>query len=432
MTNKKIERTIEQDAKNPIIINQTPVAATVANKSPFVSPMDAVKQRLSGSLATSVGSSNSSFTARVKSFFVQNEYGKALTTAGVTSFSVATVMYAFELRQAEKQLGIAVSLMNPATMNYRALNIIFRGYVKANQGSLMKNAAITQKDSISSNVDSMLGEKGKENKPNTGNINKYAVTGISAAGVTLLDMGFTHYLANVRALLAAQKDYPLLSVADRFKLYKGNIAPFGTKSYLPSLASVASKAVKESITEKARFAKSGVALRGSRNYLSSLACIGTTTVLSDWINPYISRDAHPFMHNAATSIIAGTVIAPPSNVFDVLYRRQVVQFDFKTFTAPKIRDVLISTVKKEGPKALFCGTGWGAFNGILAFTTINYISDLLENYVFSTEKAKQPQVSQARNGFFNQAAKPQQRPEVDMKAVATVEPQQQESPTPKV
>ncbi|STX50561.1 Uncharacterised protein [Legionella busanensis] len=347
-----------------------------------------------------------SFKGRVKSFFTTDPYGKALTTAVFTSTGMATLMYVPELIQAQRQLGVSYSL-NPATMNYKALQILFQGYIKANQGSLMKNAAITQREPITKQVDSLFGEKSKENNGNPVNVNKYWSTPITAMGVTWIDMGFTHYLANVRAVLAAQKEYPILSVLDRFNLYKGNItAPFGSKNYFSSVASVGYRAVAGSLSEKAKFAKNGVLLRGSRNYFSALGCVGTSTVLSDLLEPYLSRKAHPFAHDTTTSIVAAVIIAPFSNIADGLWRRQIVDINFTTLKSPKVREIVKTTLQKEGIAALLRGTGWGAFNYALAFAGVNMFAEILNRYVFVPEQPKQPQVSQSRNGFFASASNP--------------------------
>ncbi|WP_131781092.1 hypothetical protein [Legionella gresilensis] len=342
MTKNKTERTIEQDA-NKSIINAQQVLPTK--------------------------NQDLSLIGRAKSFLTQDPYGKALTTAGFTSWGMATLMYFPELFQAQKQIGIKSS---PFTLNYKALQWVLLGYGAALKGSSLKNAAITQRDPIKRQVDSFFDETSKEKNGNANKVNQYLSTGVSALGVTGIDMVFTHYMANVRIFYSANQE-----ISQR----------------LPAAMSW---------REKFRFAQSGVALRGSRNYFGALGCIGTSEIVGPIINPYISSKEHPFVHHATTSVISGIAISPFSNMADALWRRQMLDYNFSTFTAPRVRDVVKNTLQKEGLAALLRGTGWGAFNYMIAFAGVNMFAEILNRYVFEPEQPKQPQVSQSRNrnAFF--------------------------------
>ncbi|STX28079.1 Uncharacterised protein [Legionella beliardensis] len=398
---KKIEETREQqDAKT----GTTPIGAPTAPSGKSASlPRTQNQDRQSSVLYSQV---RQNFA-----YMMQNNYAKALVKIGGTSVGVATILYPLEVLRDRAQLDIQSSFKlkdmfkfkfkdinfnnlkssfkSPVMFNYKTLMPFIQGYINANRMSLGKNTVIAQRDPVSQHVESFIGEKGKENTDPVGNngrfnYNKYAVPSIAALIITTLDMTFTQYYSNMRV--------------------------FNTMGKVIEL---------ESLKQKFDFMRAGAPLRFVRNYGSTLACLATSTILREPIDAYIPHDTSPYIHNAATSLIASTVIAPGVNAFEWWYRNQMKQFNTQTFKTPSSWQVLKEAVKTSGLKTPLRGLKWTIITNGLAFFAINGISDLLDTYVFTDSKPRKPQVpvpeqprvhtetkreqpraSQSRNAFF--------------------------------
>ncbi|MGQ3888045.1 hypothetical protein ACQUW5_03305 [Legionella sp. CNM-1927-20] len=397
MTKNKTEGRIEQDAKNQIITRSS-VKQVV--------PLPTAAPAVSNNIQTN--------NLKAPSYAIQNEYAKAVIRVFATSVSIASALYPLEVIQMRKQMGVKgigvkAGFFTPAMFNYKTIKPLVQGFLTANKSSLIKNSVIANRETVSTHVDSVVGEKGKESNKNVSN---FKVETISAGLIAGIDTGFTQIYANLRSLNA-----------------------LGYTLSIP-------------MSQKFEFFKQGLLIRGTRNYFSALACMGSTGMISDFLNPYISRTTNPVSHNALTSIIGGFAVAPFINTADVLYRRKIKGMNLETFETPSVKQIFTELVKPQGKfsfrgvKALGAGTFIGGVNGAVALAVLNGSSWVLDKYVFSgilpakivnctweaynyfNGPSAQPKVgelpptvprtSQSRNGFFSFAASSSTAPKVEV------------------
>lgn len=276
-----------------------------------------------------------------KEFF---EIGVRIVT---TASAVATVLLPLDIIKTRLQVGVvAVPQFGPALFN-RAL---IQNWVNVNKASLTKNTVISNRDAVSTRVETMIDDQG--NKPNF--FKRHQGLLATTSIISILDTSFTQYYSNMSTLNSLGQEIPVLT--RKQKLY---------------------------------FTKEGIVVRGGRNFITTLGLLSVNTVLSDFIHPWVSKE-QVLAHTVLTTIVAGFCVAPASNALDVIYRRKIAGVNLETLRTPPYRQLIRNVVGQEGFNPFFRGSLLSGIYTSAAFGTISGISYILDNYVFPQTKEVLP------------------------------------------
>lgn len=319
-------------------------------------------------------------------FFYQREAFQIVARIFITSTTVTTVLFPLEvfrtLVQTDTEKGTTnigknnplsrnpFSFISPLLFNFGRMDSMVSGFMNSNKSSLVRNTMLTNKDSVSENVDSVIID---ETQPPTriSKSRQYAslvvTTGLISMGDTLLTQ------------------------------YHTNLSIFNALKIIPDLNG----------KQKLIFATRGMAARGTKTFATTLGCIASGTAISDMLNPLISREGHYApIHYLIAGSICGFIVAIPSNIGDVIYKNTLKEMNLQTLQMPTYQDKVRSLLKNNGVRIFFQGSMVGGFYNTLAFATFNGVSWYLDNRVF---------ISENRNSFFSNGkptSPPQDTPEL--------------------
>lgn len=301
------------------------------------------------------------FESKNSSELLANKYVEGGVRTIATSVAVATALYPVEVVRTQIQAGSRAT--SPFLWGSRAFVPLVNGFMAANKSSLVKNSVLSNKETVSTHIESTLGERPPETNVLRRNQGLLFTTGIIAG----LDTIFTQYYSNI-----------------------GVLNKLGSSPTMDMF-------------QKLQFAKEGMMIRATRNYVTTLACIG---ISSNFIA--LTENAFPqnkqFTNLTIGSIAAGFASAPLINSFDVLYKCKIKGFDLQSMRTPSYTDVAEQLWKEGKGRAFLRGTGiTGCYTG-LAFITINGVAVLLDKHVFTKEQAKEKPAANPHS-FFAPAGK---------------------------
>jgi len=301
--------------------------------------------------------------AQQTSFF-QNEAFQFFTRIVITSTTVTTVLFPLELTRTLLQTNTdkakegyrsrnPFSMVSPLLFNFGRVHSLVNGYVNSNKSSLIRNTMLSNKESVADNVD--------------------AVTEFKALWQEWLRQGFS--LMATAAIIA--------SFDTLLTQYHTNLGVLNAQGVVPVL----------NTQQKFSFAFKGITARGTKTFTTTLGCIASGTLISDMVDQYlISRNSHPYAHALGSGSLCGFLIAPVSNVFDVLYKNTLKMINLTTGEMPRYRLVAHTLWRNHGPRIFLQGSLVGGLYNTVAFVTFNGITWFLDNRIFINEN---------RHVFFN-------------------------------
>ncbi len=274
-----------------------------------------------------------------KKVVFKKELVETATRIAVTSFSVATILYPLKVFETRIQTGMTKGFsFSPFLFNYKNLQPLINGFLTANKASLTKNSVLANRETISNQVDHLMGDKEAKAKIN------YSGLFITAGIITTLDTLSGQYYANTGVL---------------------NSLGYG----IPQLNS----------KQKLRFASIGLIPRGMKNFAVTCACISAAT--SAVHNP-ITGEKNLLINALITNTLFAFLVSPFIAV-EIIYKRKIAGINLQTLQTPTYPKVIKTMWQEGGVRTFFRGS---LFNGVytsLAFLTINGVGYLMDNYLFS-------------------------------------------------
>lgn len=306
--------------------------------------------------------------------FFQSDAFQIFSRIIVTSTTVTTVLYPLEIMRTLKQTDIEkkeggyrsknpFSMVSPLLFNFSRVHTLVNGYLNSNKSSLMRNTMLSNKDSVADNVEAVIKDE-KEAKRQ-----EYVSLLITAAIIAGFDTLLTQYHCN-----------------------KGVFYALGIS---PTLTG----------RQHLSFAVKGMAARGGKTLSTTLGCIGSGTVISDALNNAISSETHPYAHALGTASISGFLVAPISNIGDVLYKNTLKQMNLATGEMPTYRATAQMLWRTRGPRVFLQGSALGGVYNTVAFVSFNAVNNYLNRFFDNNN----------RNNFFY-ANKPLTKVEADRPA----------------